>query len=163
MSLLKRIFGEPSPDPRDTNQLISDLAQHRQRPKDMRELYRRLPRMEVYASVREANFPLQNAGYHVVAPGEVLKISKCTLPNGHILAPFFVDRTDPRLARPFMGMSVRNACEMVLKMHDITGLMLYNPGDYWIALLKPELERLLKNELAQPDAAPDASDQGVEP
>jgi hypothetical protein len=60
MRILEKIFGGPKLDQRDTNQLIFDLAEYGNRPTDLKELYRRMPSMAVYAKVLEANFPLQN-------------------------------------------------------------------------------------------------------
>ncbi len=149
MRILDTIFGRPKLDQRDTNQLIFDLAEHCNRPADLRELYRRLPSMEVYAKVLEANFPLQNGARRVIGPGEVLKIQNATLPSGHKLAQFFVDRTDSRLQPNYIGISPREACQMALKIDGLSGLILCNPTNSWVALLKPELERLLQKELAE--------------
>jgi hypothetical protein len=156
MRILDRIFGRPKLDLRDTNQLIFDLAEHGNRPADLRELYRRLPSMEVYAKVLEANFPLHDGARHVIRPSEVVKIQNATLPSGHKLAQFFVDRTDSRLQPNYIGISPREACQMVLKIDGLGGLVLCNSTDSWVALLKPELETLLQKELAAPVAAPES-------
>jgi hypothetical protein len=39
---------------------------------------------------------------------------------------------------------------MVLKMSALSGLLICNSKNSWVALLKPELQRLLKKELAEP-------------
>jgi hypothetical protein len=62
----------------------------------------------------------------------------------------------PRLVHPVTGVRVRNACEMVPGMHDRARAMPYNSNGYWGAWLNPDLARLLKNDLAQPDAVPGA-------
>jgi hypothetical protein len=150
MKIFKSIFGGAKPDSRDMDQLIFDLAEHGNRPSDLRELYRRLPKLEIFAKVRSANFPLEKGSRHVIAPGEDLHIQTVLLPNGQSFAEFFVDRADPRLGQQFIGMSPRAACEMVLKGDNLAGLRIRNSRNSWIALLKPELQRLLQKELALP-------------
>jgi len=161
MRILDKIFGGPRLDQRDTNHLILDLAEHGNRPADLRELYRRLPSMEVYAKVLEANFSLQDGARHVIGSGEVLKIQNATLPSGHSLAQFFVDKSDSRLQPNYIGISPREACQMALKIDGFSGLIFCNPTGSWVALLKPELERLLQKELAEPGAAPRGVPRGV--
>jgi len=148
MSILKSILGGRKIDQRDTNRLIFDLAEHGNRPADLQELYRRLPSMELFGKVSDANFPFDDGARHVVRPGEILKLQSASIPGGHCLVQFFTNRTDPRLRPRYIGILSRDACEMVLKMDGFDGLMLCNPSDSWIALLKPELERLLRRELA---------------
>lgn len=141
------------------NKLIArsgQLVAAANRPADLRELYRRLPSMEIYAKVLEANFPLQDGTRRVIGSSEVLKIQNATLPSGHSLAQFFVDRTDLRLQPNYVGMTPREACQMTLKIDGLAGLMLCNPSNSWVALLKPELERLLQKELASLGAASNA-------
>jgi hypothetical protein len=46
---------------------------------------------------------------------------------------------------------------MTLKIDGLAGLILCNPSNSWVALLKPELERLLQKELASPGATPNAA------
>ena len=145
----------PSPDERDVNQLIFDLAEYGNRRADVQELYRRLPSMELFAKVLEANFPIETSGTeHVIGSDEKLGIQAASLPSGQTVVQFFVDRSDPRLQPEYVSMRPREACEMVLKMDNLDGLMLCNPTDSWIASLNPELERLLSQELAEPLAVP---------
>ena len=154
MKILQSIFGRPKPDLRDTDQLIFDLAEHGNRPADVSELYRRLPTMDLFAKVVSANFPLKNGARHTIGPGQNLQIQNASLPSGHCLAQFFIDRADSRLGSQFMSISPKAACEMVFKIESISGLLICNSKNSWIALLKPELQRLLKKELAEPGAAP---------
>jgi len=122
MKFLHNIFGKSEPDRRDMDQLIFDLAEHDNRPADLDELYRRMAGIEVFAKVLSADFPLQNGARHTVGPGQNLQIQSTTLPTGHFMAQFFVDGADARLRPQFVR----------------------------IALLKPELRRLLKDELSKP-------------
>ena len=150
MSILQRIFGKPRFDERDIDQLIFDLAEHGNRPADRRELYRRLPNMELFARVLTANFPLQNGSQHTIGPGQNLQIQSASLASGHNLAQFFIDRSDSRVGSHFISISPREACSMVLTMDALSGLLICNSKNSWVALLKPELQRLLKKELAEP-------------
>jgi hypothetical protein len=147
MKILQNIFGRSKPDQRDMDQLIFDLAEHGNRPADLNELYRRMAGIKVFAKVLSANFPLQNGTRHTVGPGQNLQIQSASLPTGHVMAQFFVDEADPRLRPQFVSLSPKEACEMVLKMDNLTGLLICNSKNSWIALLKPELQRLLKAEL----------------
>ena len=149
MKILQRILGVPKPDPRDTNQLIFDLVEHGNRQSDLKELYRRLPGMEFFAKVLSSNFPLQSGARITIGSGQVLQIQNATLPGGFCMAQFFIDSTDPRLQPQFLSISPREAFEMVLKMDSLTGLLICNSQNSWIALLKPEIRRLLKSELAE--------------
>lgn len=154
MSILKSIFGRSKRDERGIDQLIFDLAEHGNRPADVSELYRRLPHMELFARVLSANFPLQNGSRHTIGPGQNLQIQSASLPGGQNLAQFFIDRADPRLGSHFMSVSPREACSMVLKMDALSGMVICNTKNSWVALLKPELQRLLKKELAESSASP---------
>src|SRR6202043_1790478 len=124
MKFLNSILGRPKPDRRDMDQLIFDLAEHGNRPADLSELYRRMAGIEVFAKVLSANFPLQNGTRHIVGPGQNLQIQSASLPTGQNMAQFFVDKADPRLRPQFVGMSPREACEMVLKLDSLAGLLI---------------------------------------
>jgi hypothetical protein len=150
MKFLDNIFGKSKPDRRDMDQLIFDLAEHGNRPADLKELYRRMAGIEVFAKLLSANFPLQNGARHTIEPGQKMQILAATLPTGQVMAQFFVDRADARLRPQFVSLSSREACEMVLKMENLAGLIICNSKNSWIALLKPELQRLLKHELSKP-------------
>jgi len=150
MKFLNSIFGKSKPDRRDMDQLIFDLAEHGNRPTDLCELYRRMAVIEVFAKVLSANFPLQNGARHTIGLGQNLQIQSATMPTGHVMAQFFVDGADARLRPQFVSLSPREACEMVLKMGNLAGLLICNSKNSWIALLKPELQRLLKHELSKP-------------
>ena len=150
MSILQSIFGKPKIDERDIDQLIFDLAEHGNRPADMRELYRRLPNIDLFAKVLSANFPIRNGTRHTIGQGQNLQIQSASLPGGHNLAQFFVDRSDSRLGTHFISISPSEACSMVLNMSALSGLLICNSKNSWVALLKPELQRLLKKELAKP-------------
>ena len=119
--------------------------------------------MDIFAKVLSANFPLQNGARHTVGPGQNLQIQSVSLPSGHSLAQFFVDRADPRLRPNYVSMCPKDACEMVLKMDNLGGLVLCNSKNSWVALLKPELERLLKGELAKPCVAPNSGSANATP
>lgn len=131
------------------DQLIFDLAEHGNRPADLSEFYRRMTGIEVFAKVLSANFPLQNGTRHTIGPGQNMRIQTATLPTGHAMAQFFVDGSDSRLQPQFVSISPREACEMVLKTDHLSGLVICNSKNSWIALLKPELQRLLKDELSK--------------
>jgi hypothetical protein len=131
-------------DKRDIHQLIFDLAEHSSRPKDLAEFYRRLQTMELYAKVVASNVELHSGG-HTVAPDEKFQIRTATLPNGQLFAEFFPDKNDERLRPTFFGIQFREACQMILRMPDLSGLIIRNRTDSWIAIPKDEIERILKS------------------
>jgi len=148
MVLLSKLFGRLKPDERDINKLIFDLAEHGARTNDVKELYRRFASMELFGKIVGASFPLKDGVKLVVAQGEILTTQYTTLPGGQKMAQFFVDKSDARLLPEFFGMTAREAFEMVLKVVDVDGLMLYTPQDFWFAMLKAEVERVLREEIA---------------
>lgn len=129
---------------RDINQLVFDLAEYGNRARDVQELYRRLGSMKLFAKVVYANTSPLPEGRHVVQKGETIKLLAATLPGGQRMARFHVDKSDPRLQPDFVGVSAREAFEMVLATEQLDGLMLCNPRDSWFAMLKEEIERLLR-------------------
>lgn len=148
MGLLRNLLGRAKPDERDTNQLIFDLAEYGVRARDLRELYRRFPSMELFAKITYADFAFESGSKHVVGQGETLAAQSATLLGGETMAQFFVDKSDPRLQPKFIGMTVREACEMVLKIDHLDGLMLCNPQDSWFAIPKSEIEKILRQGMA---------------
>jgi len=148
MRILRSIFGRQKTDARDLDQLIFDLAEYGNRPPDIAEFYRRLPELSLFAKVVSANFSFKDGVQYQTGPGDNLKTSAVSLPSGHVLAEFFVDQADPRLGSRSIGMSSQEALEMVLKIGELHGLIVRNSNDSWIALLKPEIQRLLNEVFA---------------
>jgi hypothetical protein len=143
MRWISRLFGRAEADARDINQLIFDIAEHSY-PSDKQELYRRFHFMEVYTKVYETNVKLPNGGKHVVKKGDRIIIETARLPGGQCVALFFVDKSDPRLLPEFIGMTVPEACAMVLRIDDIDGMMLCNLNDSWFAMMKDEIKRVAR-------------------
>jgi hypothetical protein len=146
MSILRKLLGRP--DERSLNQLITDLTAKKNRSSDVRELYRRLPTLSLFTKLLHSSFDIQRGARHVVGEGEQLQIQTARLHGGQHLVVFYVDKSDARLSPAFGGFNAREAFEMVLKITNVDGMMLCNPANDWFALLKPEIQRLLTNELA---------------
>jgi hypothetical protein len=141
MGLFQKIFGNTA-DPRDNDQLIFDLAEYGNRPPDLRELYRRLPKLQLFCNVIASNFPFENGASIKIGPGQILHIETATLPSHGAFVRLFVSRDDARLRRPYVGIEWLEACKMALRM-EVNGLVLHNSKNSWVALPKSELKSLL--------------------
>jgi hypothetical protein len=139
MGFFQKIFGRE----RDTDQLIFDLAEQGNRPSDLSELYRRLPRLELFCNVIASNFPLQNGARVQIGPGQILQIESATLPSHGAFVRLFVTRDDARLRAPYVGIDALEACKMVFRMENVNGLVILNSKNSWVALPKSELNNFL--------------------
>ena len=156
LRFLRNLIGQKKPDLRTTSQLIYDLAEYGNRRADLRELYRRLPTMPLFAKVLSANFIIERGKRHTVTDGEILAIESAAINNYKNIVRFYVDESDKKLLPKYVLMTGREVYEMVLKIKDCDGLQLCNPSDSWVVLLRPEVQELLKQELTRAGHQPEA-------
>jgi hypothetical protein len=144
MNLLDKIFGSTDADSRSNGVLISDIAKYGNRRKDIKELYKRLPSLELYAKIIKANITIRDEGKIVVGDEEKIEIESALLSNGMKMVTLFIEKEDPRLLPNFIGMKAREALEMVFKIPDMEGAIIQNEESYWIAIPKREIEIIIR-------------------
>ena len=134
-------------DPRDIDRLIFDIAEQNRR-RDYRLLYHRLRDMSLFAPVAETNVTFPSGTTHTIQPGETVKLPTRTLADGRVVVPFCVAQDDPRLGLRYVGLKSADAFRMTLDIPDADGLILQNRGISWVGLMRPEIERVLRDHLS---------------
>jgi hypothetical protein len=134
-------FGKPKP-PRDLHQLIFDIAEHK-KARDLEELYRRLPRMNLHVSLVSSAVPLQPGQTITTDATTQLVMRTARLPNNMVFVLAFLDRNDPRIGSNGGELTAREALTMTLKT-TTDGLLIYNRQESWTAIPRTVIQDILR-------------------
>ena len=124
-------------DRRSIDEVVFDIAEH-QRPRDHKRLLQLLRGRELFVPIASSTVPLEDGARITVQAGDEIKLKTGILPNGLGCVAFFVHRDDSRLGATYVGMTVREAFEMVAKT-EVDALLIQAAGESWVAFPRRDL------------------------
>jgi hypothetical protein len=145
MAFLKKLFSKQNE--RSLDQVIFDIAEYGNRECDLKELYNRLPGLEIYSKIAASNIPLKDGQSHIISVNENLSLFTVKIQNEFTLIQFFINKADPRLEPEFISMDAMKALEMTLKSANVDGIAICNSKESWVALQKPEIQNICNHHM----------------